>query len=338
MSTKVIQLLRRSTFKLTGNSMIVRSFGFGGDSSYDDKFSKEGDAMLSTLDIDPKNISASLSKQKNKLNRGLDSTSTGKLKPLSTGSLGQLDNFQEAFCEVLNTALADKSFYKLFKGSHEDSSSVIEFKKVDLNRDMSHATAYWHCPVVYKFLKFVLKTKGEEEYKILSEQTSQHISKILKAAEPRFRALVVKELEFRRVPRIFFVNYHNEKGKDWNLKSTNNADLDDEDDLKSFTKLKPLQDSGDPEIEKHRVFLGVYHAREEEIRKAEHKQLIEDTLNALPPEERRTFVEGTGRRFLSSVKTTVARLRLQRKANAATANEKSDNDGDDDTDVQVESR
>ncbi len=137
---------------------------------------------------------------KDRLNRPLIKP---EKKVISSAQMGALEATAEDLREVLLDALSSSSFHNLFKGTN-DASQVINFLEVKLNADCSHATVMWRSPVIEQFAKLVLQRQGEQKALKFNRSALKYINKKLAGRESQFRSIVIRNMHFRRVPRIFF--------------------------------------------------------------------------------------------------------------------------------------
>lgn len=141
-----------------------------------------------------------------------DSKTIGKLRQslvaktkgvLDIQSQGRLEATCEDVLDVMNETLASSALINVFKGV-KDASMVIEIAHVDMNMDYSHAYAHWESELLTKFVDSVRKERGQEDAMALAVKMESKITSKLQKLEPVFRTKIIKKMEFKRVPRIFF--------------------------------------------------------------------------------------------------------------------------------------
>lgn len=125
---------------------------------------------------------------------------------LSPDAYGKMEGTSVDILDILNEALEENSLYELFKGTKR-ASDVVEVMHVVINQDCSHVTAYWSCDLIEKFVDKVREKHGDIDYKKVHNEFTSKISKKLKSCEPTFRSFLLRKMDFRRVPRIFFRHY-----------------------------------------------------------------------------------------------------------------------------------
>ena len=174
---------------------------------------KYNEEMLRRLDLfaDPKSEGRGKRKQQSfirspeksekKLRSRLDKKKeTTSLPP---DAYGKMESTSIDILEILNEALEENSLYELFKGTKR-ASDIVEIVHVIINQDCSHVTAYWSCDLIEKFADKVREKHGDADYTKVHKEFTSKISKKLKSCEPTFRSFLLKKMDFRRVPRIFF--------------------------------------------------------------------------------------------------------------------------------------
>jgi ribosome-binding factor A len=161
------------------------------------------------------------------LSEHLDSVQNGQLRKKTTAKLskglekhvdpepstamqGVLESTAEEICGILNDALASNKLYKLFRGC-PDASEAIDIEYVKINTDCSHATAFWKSSVIEKYGNFVAVHDGPEKGFLVKQRMNKFISATLQRKEPVFRTILIKHMDFRRVPRVFFKNFQDDK-------------------------------------------------------------------------------------------------------------------------------
>jgi len=139
-------------------------------------------------------------KARSKLVKGLV---TPEKKLLSVASQGMLEATSEDVRDVLNDVLDSSALDRLFRGSRK-ASHVVEVSSVVLNQDYSHAHAHWRSPFMEQFVEAVYREKGEAEAKRMAKKACLYVTTKLQRAEPLFRSMIIKKMDFRRVPRVLF--------------------------------------------------------------------------------------------------------------------------------------
>lgn len=161
--------------------------------------------------IDPSSIASDTgqrlpSVKKSKLNKGLDK----KEKVLiSDSNQGILDQSGNEIAEIINETLASRSFYKIFKGC-DDASKIVEIEEVKINRDCSHAYAYWSSDILNKFAETMRldNTIDQKDYNKFTTKSVEYIHSHLQTREGFFRSKLSQKMSFKRVPKIYFKPMH----------------------------------------------------------------------------------------------------------------------------------
>jgi hypothetical protein len=151
----------------------------------------------------------------------------GKIaKPLTEMTTLQLDASSKGFLEmealqiqeILNDSLQmDDISSKIIpsgkvRGKIADISEFFEFTGVKLNRDASHADTLWSSSYLEKFYQSLAdepvprytKTSYSKEDLDRFKAKLKDFSDVLQKNEGKFRTQVIRKMNFRRVPRIFF--------------------------------------------------------------------------------------------------------------------------------------
>jgi len=122
---------------------------------------------------------------------------------LDTASKGMLEATGMDLMDVMNETLRSDEFHNVFKGT-ERAFDVVEIVEVKVNRDCSHAHALWKSKFVELFLNNLMnRTLTPQEIKI-AEKMISNMTNILQRHEAKFRSQIIKTINFRRVPRVYF--------------------------------------------------------------------------------------------------------------------------------------
>eukprot|EP01036_Dinobryon_divergens_P033783 gene33782-43653_t len=137
-----------------------------------------------------------------KLRKSLDSST--KKPVLDIASEGHLDTISAHVMDSINESLDSPKLSGMFRGIKE-ISDAIEILEVKCNRDCSHAAVVWECNVLNKFVRFHLQSsKSLEKSRALALKLGEKVNSKLQQSEPFFRSKLMRNMEFRRVPRILF--------------------------------------------------------------------------------------------------------------------------------------
>lgn len=161
--------------------------------------------LASDLDKPSVNVTATKSEvsiQKKKLSSSL--TNPQLENDLTPHGIGVLDTFGTDIAEVLNEGLhSSNTFYGMIPGAKQPGD-ILEISHVKINKDCSHIMVYWSAPFITNFSNLVRTESGEEEAVRVHEKMATAMTTRLQRREPQFRSLLIKKMEFRRVPRISF--------------------------------------------------------------------------------------------------------------------------------------
>jgi len=182
------------TFQRKGKTVLEHLDGSETSSpSKQEKFSRRANILRKTLRSPAKKV--------------LDSTSEG----ISEATSQDLTDFMNEYLEK----------NKVFKSKGEPwaikTSDYLEITECDLNQDYSHCHAQWSCPAFDHLLKQLLKVDKsqscaesmsqvsfQERYN-MAKKVEKKMNLILERLEGKFRSHIIREVNLRRVPRIFFV-------------------------------------------------------------------------------------------------------------------------------------
>ena len=139
-------------------------------------------------------------KMRAKLARSLEKK---PVRDIGDRARGTMDAIGDEIADIINESLRKDKFSTIFKRV-KDLTPFVEIVKVVVNRDLSHADAYWVSPVIHKFAYSCRESLGEKREQDLLKKMSNKISDNLQKKEPQFRTEVMREMTFKRVPRIFF--------------------------------------------------------------------------------------------------------------------------------------
>eukprot|EP01031_Cornospumella_fuschlensis_P038373 gene38374-46638_t len=136
-----------------------------------------------------------------KLNQSLEPKQKVKV---SSETNGVLQATALELVDDLNAALATPQLSSLFR-SVPNASEVLEISKVVLNRDMSHADAFWTSKISVAFIETLSAKDSITKQDVAAANSMVHnINNKLQARESKFRSHIIKSFDFRRVPRVFF--------------------------------------------------------------------------------------------------------------------------------------
>ena len=139
-------------------------------------------------------------KQRVKLTRSLEKEAA---RDIGDRGRGTLEAIGDEIADIINESLRSNKFADTFRRVR-DPTPFIEIVKVVVNRDLSHADAYWISPVIHKFAYSCRESLGEKKEQALLKKMSKYINERLQTRESRFRTEVMRAMQFKRVPRIFF--------------------------------------------------------------------------------------------------------------------------------------
>lgn len=139
---------------------------------------------------------------KSKLNMPLETRE--KLKSsMSSAQKGFNEATSEDIHEILSEALTSSKFRNLFRGTR-DASRVVDFNKVTVNSDVSHVYAEWQCDVLEGFTRELHEEMGSDYAVKFAERGLRYITQRLASKESVFRTILMRQMHFKKVPRIYF--------------------------------------------------------------------------------------------------------------------------------------
>jgi len=198
-STNSNTAARRAFSTSSSSYSDVGSLGAGGSAN---PLSRELEQQISQLDVGTRSNSptAPNAATRQKLQKPLEGV---EKKKLTTAQQGALEATAEDLQDILTEVLSTPNFHNLFKGA-QDPSRAVYIHHVRLNADCSHAHVQWKSDVLEIFVRKTLERMGEEEAKRLIKRAIKYISSKLQNREAHFRSQVIRQMHFRRVPRLFF--------------------------------------------------------------------------------------------------------------------------------------
>ena len=195
-------IVRNATRKKFPCAKCIREFGTKNNSK--DNLNQLGNSrLLDAIDMAAAPISPTVpSVAKLKLARKLQKPEAVKLSPKDAGLL-EAESYEllEILCETLKSPRLAEMF------TSTDISNVIDIEKVVVNSDSSHVTAYWTSPAVVKFLAMVKRKNGLNDATKIGQKICDGITARLTNNESVFRTAVMRHMDYRRVPRIFFMSH-----------------------------------------------------------------------------------------------------------------------------------
>lgn len=158
--------------------------------------------IIRQLDINTSNDNTlpRIKKTKIKLNKSLNTKETPKLTSMQVGTL---DAAREEISEILEDCLNSNELLNLFH-PFPHTSRVVQIRNVKLNRDISHIDVLWESNFLEEFIQRIYEINGEAEGKRMKLKLYNQVNQILQKKEGKFRTHLMKQIFFRRVPRIFF--------------------------------------------------------------------------------------------------------------------------------------
>lgn len=121
---------------------------------------------------------------------------------LDDASQGMMEAIADDIMDNMNDALNSNDFIGVFKGV-DYASQVVEISAVKLNQDYSHAHITWRSSYIEDVLiQFQTKDLTDRDVK-MAEKMTKNITDILQLHEGKFRSHMIRNFNFRRVPRIY---------------------------------------------------------------------------------------------------------------------------------------
>lgn len=159
--------------------------------------------LLESIDMAAAPISPTVpSKAKLKLAKKLLKPEKPKLSPKDAGLL---EAESDELLGIISRTLKSSKLLEVF--SSTDLASVLDVEKVVVNSDSSHVTVYWTSPAVAKFLAMVKRKHGLNDAIDIGQKICDKITSKLTARESVFRTDIMRHMDYRRVPRIFFSSH-----------------------------------------------------------------------------------------------------------------------------------
>lgn len=160
-------------------------------------------ALYSQTNRRDPNLPAAPKQVRAKLSRTLE-TPQPRSEVLSERQKGMNTAFAEEIMDVLNEAMASSKIGRgLFRGT-DDASAVVEITACKVNSDVSHIYAEWSSPIINGFADEIKGNMGEEKAKKFQKKSENYVTARLAMREGRFRTYLLRRIESKRVPRIYF--------------------------------------------------------------------------------------------------------------------------------------
>ena len=157
-------------------------------------------SLLSKLDVNTAPNSPLDADSRSKLKKNLE----GKAKaPMSPSEMGMMETQASVITEILEDALESKALYGLFKDT-PSTAELVNIKNVKVNRDLSHVDVVWGSDILERFVLEAYEKLGEEEGKVVEKRVYSSVTNALQRKESKFRTYIMRSMELRRVPRVFF--------------------------------------------------------------------------------------------------------------------------------------
>lgn len=145
-----------------------------------------------------------------KLNKSLVAPEKEQITSQMDGILGAT---AEEIMDDMNEALESAQFATIFGNKFASLSDALEISSLVLNKDISHAHARWHSPIIAGFVDSLVKREDISLAQLhLARKMTNNISRRLQSNEGKFRSHIIRTINFRRVPRIFFRPSHTIEG------------------------------------------------------------------------------------------------------------------------------
>lgn len=160
-------------------------------------------ALYSQTNRRDPNLPAAPKQARAKLGRTLE-TPQPRSELLSERQKGMNTAFAEEIMDILNDAMASSKVGRgLFRGT-DDASAAVEIIACKVNSDVSHVYAEWSSPIIQGFAEEIERDLGEEKAKSFLKKSANYITARLSRHEGRFRTYLLRRIESKRVPRIYF--------------------------------------------------------------------------------------------------------------------------------------
>lgn len=162
-------------------------------------------SILSQLDNDNEKVDKGRGRAKTKLNKSLVKPAKRELDDASRGIQEALG---EDLAQTMNEYLQENALFRTRKNLKNSSSdSLVEITTVSLNKDESHAHAYWTSEPVLSLLTQMIQnctTMDTKRNYEVALRVEKNVSARLQRFEGKFRSNIIRTINMRRVPRIFF--------------------------------------------------------------------------------------------------------------------------------------
>jgi ribosome-binding factor A len=158
-----------------------------------------------------------------KLNQGLEPTETKKLTDRAQGTA---DAMCAEIAVSLNNCLSSDKLYGSFKG-FKIASDIFDIDRCEANLDFSDVTVYWSSGVVKNVLHAMTVTTDEDNAERLRIKIINGITKKLQSKESVFRSTLMKDIYFKKVPKLIFRSTYETKNSKFRLTAEMVAELNE---------------------------------------------------------------------------------------------------------------
>lgn len=150
------------------------------------------------------NLPAVTATAKSKLNLPLEAREK-KRETMNHAQKGLNQAVAEDIHEILSDALSSPKLRNLFRGT-KDASILVDIKHVKVNSDVSHVYAEWQCDLLEAFAREMHDSMGSIKAKAFVKRAVNYVTGRLAAKESFFRTALMRQMQFKKVPRIYFTH------------------------------------------------------------------------------------------------------------------------------------
>lgn len=129
---------------------------------------------------------------------------------LDQASKGLHESMGQELADCMNDYLFNNSIVRSNRRIVDSSEHLVEISTVSLNQDESHAHAFYTSEPFEAILQLMIKESGSGEHVDssknfqLAKRMEKNLTKKLAVLEGKFRSHIIRTINLRRVPRIFF--------------------------------------------------------------------------------------------------------------------------------------
>ena len=117
----------------------------------------------------------------------------------------------EVLSECLTSKVCETMFNRKRRIVSGEQLQMVEIESVHLDLYSADITVVWTSKILNNFVQLVKERKGDKEAQKILTTSNKKITTTLQDNEAKFRTYLVSKMNFKRVPRIFFKPYQDDR-------------------------------------------------------------------------------------------------------------------------------